>query len=301
MEQFSVTILGCASAKPTFRHNPTSQVIDFRGNLFMVDCGEWTQMQMIKMNIKPGRLRRIFISHLHGDHCYGLPGLLSTLALSGHNGTVSVHLPKEGVDLLKPLVDFTVSKLSVEFIPYEYGNNIIYEDKSITVNTVPLKHRKSCCGFVFREKEKLRHINREMIDFYCIPLCYLNSIKEGNDYVKTDGTVIPNERLTTAPSPSRAYAFISDTLPLKAVANEVKGIDLLYHEATFDSSLKDRAKETCHSTAADAANIAKMAGVKKLMIGHFSSRYTDDSLLLKEAQAVFPETILANEGLTVNL
>ena len=156
MDAFRVYILGCGSAKPTTRHYPSSQVIDFRGNLFMVDCGEGAQMQFMRMRLKPNRLRHIFISHLHGDHCYGLPGLLSTLSLGGIEGHVTVHLPEEGIRLLKPLIDYTSHDLQVEFAPYEYGNNTIYEDKSLTVSTVPLVHRMPCVGFIFREKEKLR-------------------------------------------------------------------------------------------------------------------------------------------------
>lgn len=301
MESFKVNILGCGSAKPTLRHYPTSQVVDFRGNLFMIDCGEGTQMQLMRMRLKPNRLRHIFISHLHGDHCYGLPGLLSTLGLTGINGHVTVHLPEEGIRLLKPLIDYSSHDLQVEFQPYEYGNNIIYEDKSLIVNTVPLKHRLPCVGFVFREKEKLRHINREMVDFHQVPVAMLPRIKAGEDYVKPDGTIVHNKILTNQADPSRTYAYISDTLPLKAVINEVKGADLLYHEATFLSDMLKRAKETCHTTAKDAAHIASEAGVKQLVIGHFSSRYINEMPLLEEAQSVFPSTVLAREGLILDV
>lgn len=301
MDAFRVYILGCGSAKPTTRHYPSSQVIDFRGNLFMIDCGEGAQMQFMRMRLKPNRLRHIFISHLHGDHCYGLPGLLSTLSLGVIEGHVTVHLPEEGIRLLKPLIDYTSHDLQVEFAPYEYGNNTIYEDKSLTVSTVPLVHRMPCVGFIFREKEKLRHLNREMADFYQVPVAMLARIKAGEDYVKPDGTVVPNAVLTTPADPSRAYAYISDTLPLKAVINEVKGADLLYHEATFMDDMQKRAKQTCHTTAKAAAQIAAEAGVKRLVIGHFSSRYLDETPLLEEAQSVFPSTVLAREGLILDV
>lgn len=301
MDAFRVYILGCGSAKPTTRHYPSSQVIDFRGNLFMIDCGEGAQMQFMRMRLKPNRLRHIFISHLHGDHCYGLPGLLSTLSLGGIEGHVTVHLPEEGIRLLKPLIDYTSHDLQVEFAPYEYGNNTIHEDKSLTVSTVPLVHRMPCVGFIFREKEKLRHLNREMADFHQVPVAMLARIKAGEDYVKPDGTIVPNEILTTAPDPSRTYAYISDTLPLKAVINEIKDADLLYHEATFMSDMHKRAKQTCHTTAKDAARIAAEAGVKRLVIGHFSSRYLDETPLLEEAQSVFPSTVLAREGLILDV
>lgn len=148
---------------------PTSQIIDFRGNLFMIDCGEGTQIQIMKYGIKLSRLRRIFISHLHGDHCFGLPGLLSTLSLMGLNGEITIHLPEEGMRVLKPLIDYSSHAQDITFAPYSYGNNIIYEDDTIAVNTMPLRHRLPCCGFVFREKPKLPHINRAMTDFHGVP------------------------------------------------------------------------------------------------------------------------------------
>ncbi|MDD5871379.1 MAG: ribonuclease Z [Bacteroidales bacterium] len=301
METFKVTILGCASAKPTPRHMPTSQIVDFRGNLFMIDCGEGTQIQVMKYGIKLSRLRRIFISHLHGDHCFGLPGLLSTLSLAGLNGKITIHLPEEGMQVLKPLVDYSTHAQDITFAPYSYGNNVIYEDDTIAVNTMPLRHRLPCCGFVFREKPRLPHINREMTDFHGVPTCMFNRIKQGEDFVKPDGTIVPWQRLTTEAEPPRSYAFISDTLPLKAVASGVKGVDLLYHEATFAAPEADRARQTCHTTAADAAQIAKTAEVGRLIIGHYSSRYDEEQELLNEARAVFPNTDLTNEGMTFDV
>lgn len=301
MEKFEITILGCGSAKPTLRHAPSAQLVTHNSRHFLIDCGEGTQSQLMRAHCKFNRLSHIFISHLHGDHCYGLPGLLSTMGLAGLNGHLTVHLPEEGVALFKPLLDYSANVLEVEFAPYRYGNSIIYEDRSLTVNTVPLKHRLPCVGFVFREKQKLRHINNEMTRFHQVPVSLMQSIREGCDFVKQDGTVIPNEMLTAPPDPQRSYAYISDTLPLKAVANEVKGIDLLYHEATFLSNLSVRAKQTCHSTAAEAARIAKEAGVRRLVIGHFSSRYLNESPLLEEARQIFPETSLARELLTFEI
>lgn len=301
MEKFQVTILGCGSAKPSLRHNPSAQLVNFRDNLFLIDCGEGTQLQMMRMRCKMNRLRHIFISHLHGDHCYGLPGLLSTMGLNGQNGRVAVHLPEEGVSLLKPLVDYSAHDLQVDFVPYEYGNHVIFEDKSLIVNTVPLKHRLPTVGFVFREKAKLRHVDGEMVRYHEVPVRLIPDIKAGADYVKPDGTVVPNSRLTRSADPSRSYAYISDTLPLKAVANEVKGVDLLYHEATFLQELRLRARETCHTTAQQAGQLACNAEVKKLLIGHFSSRYMDEAPLLEEARKEFPNTELAREGLTLDV
>ena len=299
MEKFQVTILGCGSAKPTLRHAPSAQLVNFRDKLFLIDCGEGTQMQLMRAHCRFNRLRHIFISHLHGDHCYGLPGLLSTMGLTGLDGEVVVHLPEEGVQLFKPLLDYSANGLRVEFAPYSYGNHIVYEDKSLTVNTVPLKHRLPCVGFVFREKPRLRHLNNEMARFHEVPVRERQAIKEGADYVKPDGTVIRNEILTTPAEPSRTYAYISDTLPLKAVISEVTEADLLYHEATFAECDLARAKETFHSTARQAAEIARDAHVKRLVIGHYSARYEDLSELHREAEAVFPGTILGNEGTVI--
>ncbi len=301
MDNFSVTILGCGSAKPTVRHNPSAQLVCLNSKSFLIDCGEGTQTQLMRAHCKFNRLRHIFISHLHGDHCYGLPGLLSTMGLTGLDGETVIHLPEEGVRLFKPLLDYSAHDLNVRFEPYEYGNNIIYEDRSLTVNTVPLVHRLPCVGFVFREKPKPRHINPDAIQRWQVPTCYRNNIKAGDDYVTPDGIVVPNDALTTDPDPSRVYAYISDTMPLKAVVSEVAGADLLYHEATFLSDLRQRAKQTLHTVAADAAAIARDAKVKRLVIGHFSSRYINESMLLDEAKTVFPDTILAKEGLTINI
>lgn len=296
MENFTITILGCGSAKPTLRHNPSAQLVSYGQKEFLIDCGEGTQTQLMRARCRFGRLRHIFISHLHGDHCYGLPGLLSTLSLEGHTGEVTVHLPEDGEALLRPLMEYTSHGLKVRFEPYTHGNNVIYENRTLTVNTVPLVHRLPCVGFVFREKPKPRHINPEAIKRYNVPVRAIAGIKSGADFVTDDGETIANTSLTTDADPTRAYAYISDTLPLKAVAAEVRGVDLLYHEATFTHDMLPRAKETCHTTARQAAEIALRAQVNRLVIGHFSSRYTDDTCLLQEARSVFPAAELAAEG-----
>lgn len=301
MEKFQVTILGCGSAKPTLRHFPSAQLVSLNSKLFLIDCGEGTQTQLMRARCSVNRLRHIFISHLHGDHCYGLPGLLSTMGLTGLAGEVVVHLPAEGIRLFKPLIDYTTCDLTVTYAPYTRNDSVIYEDRTITVSIVPLRHRMPCVGFVFREKPKQRHIDADMVRFHEVPVRQIAAIKDGADFVKPDGTVVPNERLTTPADPSRAYAYISDTLPLPAAAEAVAGVDLLYHEATFLSDMHLRAKATFHSTAADAARIAKTAGAKKLVIGHFSSRYTDEAPLLAEARSIFPATELARELLTLDI
>ena len=304
MEKFELHILGCGSALPTTRHFPTSQILNVRDKLFMIDCGEGAQLQFRKSRLKFSRLNHIFISHLHGDHCFGLLGLISTLNLLGRTAELHIQSPQGLEELMKPMLDFFNRQMTYAVVFHAFDTrepSVVYEDRSLTVNTVPLVHRLPCVGFVFREKPKPRHINPDAIQRWQVPTCYRNNIKAGDDYVTPDGIVVPNDALTTDPDPARVYAYISDTMPLKAVVSEVAGADLLYHEATFLSDLRQRAKQTLHTVAADAAAIARDAKVKQLVIGHFSSRYINESMLLDEAKAVFPDTILAKEGLTINI
>ena len=304
MEKFDLHILGCGSALPTTKHFSTSQVLNIREKLFMIDCGEGTQTQMRKEKLKFSRLNHIFISHLHGDHCFGLMGLISTLGLLGRTATLHIHAHPDLERMLQPQLDFFCKGMSykVEFhsIRPEVAE-VIYEDRSVTVSTIPLRHRIPTCGFLFAEKPTPNHIIRDMIDFYKVPVYELNRIKNGEDFVTEDGTVIPNNRLTTPSDPPRKYAYCSDTIYHREVLKQIEGVDLLFHEATFANSDKARAKETYHTTAEEAATIARDAKAKQLIIGHFSARYTDESLLLEEAKAVFPQTILAKENLEINL
>lgn len=304
MEKFDVNILGCGSATPTLQHNPSSQVLNIREKLFMIDCGEGTQLQFRHSRLRFGRLNHIFISHLHGDHCFGLIGLISTLALLGRTGDVTIHAIADLEALLRPQLDYFCREIPCEvkieaFDPQK--SELIYEDRSITVKTIPLKHRVPCAGFFFEEKPKEAHLIPDMIKFHEIPIKELAKIKQGQDFIKEDGTVVPNARLTRPAEPSRSYAYCSDTAYDEKIVPIIEGADLLYHEATFTESDILRAKQTGHSTARQAAQIAKMANVKKLMLGHFSARYTDNRILLKEAKEVFSNTILANEGLCEKL
>jgi len=304
MEKFDLHILGCGSALPTTRHFATSQVVNMRDKLFMIDCGEGAQMQLRRSRLKFTRLNHIFISHLHGDHCFGLFGLISTFGLLGRTAELCIHSPKGLEELFTPMLGFFCRNLSykVTFKEFETKEpSLIYEDRSVTVTTIPLQHRIPCCGFLFSEKPGFHHINREMIDFYEVPLYEINRIKNGADYVTPEGVVVPNARLTTPPDPVRKYAYCSDTIFREKIIEQIKGVDLLFHEATFAQSELARAKETYHSTAEQAAFIGREAGVKKLVIGHFSARYEDEGLLLSEASAVFPSTILAKEGLCVQI
>lgn len=304
MEKFDVHILGCGSALPTTRHFPTCQVVNVRDKLYMIDCGEGAQLQFRKSRLKFSRLNHIFISHLHGDHCFGLLGLVSTLNLLGRTAELHIHSPKGLEALLAPVLDYFNRQMTYSVLFHEFDTQkpaLIFEDRSLTVTTIPLRHRMPCCGFLFEEKQGARHIVREMIDFYGIPVYELNRIKNGADYTTPEGKVIANELLTKPADPVRRYAYCSDTICLPSVVEQVRGVDLLFHEATFATEDEARARETFHTTAAQAAGIAREAGVKRLLIGHFSARYEDESPLLEEASAIFPHTLLAKETLCVSL
>ena len=304
MEKFELHILGCGSALPTTRHFATSQVVNLRDKLFMIDCGEGALMQLRKSRLKFSRLNHIFISHLHGDHCFGLMGLISTFGLLGRTSELHIHSPKGLEELLTPMLNFFCHTLAYKVIFHEFDTrqtSVVYEDRSMTVTTIPLQHRIPCCGFLFAEKARPNHIIRDMVDFYKVPVYELNRIKNGSDYVTPEGEVIANTRLTRPSDPPRKYAYCSDTIFRPEIVEQLSGVDLLFHEATFAESELARAKETYHTTAAQAARIALEAGVRQLVIGHFSARYEDESILLKEASAVFPNTILAKENLCISL
>ena len=304
METFKVNILGCGSAKPTTRHMPTAQIVDFRSKYFMLDCGEGAQVQMQRMGLSMSRIGHIFITHNHGDHVFGLPGLISTMALLGRTAGLYIHGPKEIEGFLSCILSTYCEGIGfkVEFIPVDpTSHSLIYEDRGLTVWSLPLKHRVPCCGYLLKEKERLPHIRREMIDAFDIPVSQINNIKAGASWTTPDGTVIPHERLTTPATPARSYAYCSDTRYLPHLASLVRGVDLLYHEATFPDERQLRAAQTAHSTARQAARVARDAQAGRLIIGHFSASIKDEEALLKEAQEVFPQTCLAHEGLTLDV
>ena len=304
MEKFEVNILGCGSALPTLHHNASSQVINVREKLFMIDCGEGTQMQLRKSRLKFSKLNHIFLSHLHGDHCFGLMGIISTFGLLGRTATLHVYAFAEFEPILKSQLDFFCKHLpfEVEFhaIPKNQVKQI-YEDKSITVTAFPLDHRMPCVGFIFRERPLLPHIRKDMIDFLEIPISAINSIKNGAGWTTSEGTFYSNERLTIPSAPPRTYVYSSDTKPVPKNVELFQNVDLLYHEATFANVDETRANETYHSTAAQAAEMAKLANAKRLVIGHFSARYLDEQILIDETTPIFPETILASEGLCLRV
>ncbi len=303
MDTLELNILGCGSAKSTLRHLPSCQVLNVRGHLMMIDCGEGAQLEMQRHHLKFSRLKNIFISHLHGDHCFGLPGLLSTMALQNIGGKITVHIFKEGAELFGRMLDFFCRERSfdLQFNIIDTHKAVIYEDSAITVSTFPVVHRVPCVGFLFREKPKLRHINSLACQEHDVPIHAMNSLRQGIDYVTPNGVLIPNAQLTTDADPSISYAYCSDTKFSKRVINAVTGVDWIYHEATYgDENIKNATKRY-HSTARQAAMVAREAGAKKLILGHYSSRYDDLSPLLNEAQDEFPNTIAATEGMKFDL
>lgn len=302
MSDFKLHILGCGSATPSLRHLPSCQVVEYRGQLLMIDCGEGAQLSMRRMGLKFSRLNHIFLSHLHGDHCLGLPGLLSTLSLHEVGGTVTVHTFREGAELFSRVLDFFCHErtFNLQFNIIDPKNpGVLLDLPGLTVEGFPLKHRVNSVGFLMREKPKLRHLRGDMAKFHQLPVSQILAVKQGADYVKPDGTVVPNEMLTTAADPCGSYAYCSDTVYLPSLAETVKGVSLLYHEATYASDLAEKARSRGHSTAAEAATVARDAGASRLLLGHYSKAYTSEELHLADARAIFPNTLAANEGLTL--
>lgn len=303
MAKFQINVLGCGSATPSLRHLPSCQVIDIRDSLYMIDCGEGAQLQARRMRVKFSRLNHIFISHLHGDHCLGLPGLLSTLSLQQSGGSITVHTFKDGVEMFSRMMDFFCKErpYDLRFNVIEPERAVILDNSAITVETVPLRHRIPTVGFIFREKPKRLHLDGEMMEFYNVPVSQRDNIKSGADFLTADGQIIPNSRLTRPADPSVAYAYISDTTYYPQVIPAIEGVDLLYHEATYTDESEAKARDRYHSTARQAAMIAKAANVKKLLLGHYSKSYHDEEGHLAEARKIFPETIASTEGMKIDL
>ena len=305
MSVFNVKILGCGSATPTLRHNPSAQLLTYQKHQMLIDCGEGTQQQIRRCGGNFARINHIFLSHLHGDHFLGVPGLLSTLALHNIEGAVTIHTFKDGAEILRKIIDYVCRERSFELkfdIIDPHDTRVVFEDNNIAVTAFPLYHRVHCVGYRFDEKPKSRHINREMCDFYGVPYYHYNSLKEGMDLVLPDGTVVPNERLTNAPSPSASYAYCSDTIFDPRVADSVKGVHTLYHEATYGDDGEYKAAPRGHSTARQAGTIAKLAGAERLVIGHYSQAVHDESVLAAQAVEAFGgEVIAAKEGLEIKM
>ncbi len=304
METFRVHVLGCGSARPSLRHNASAQVVEMRGKMLMVDCAEGTQMQLMRAKINFNKIKAVFISHLHGDHCFGLLGLISSFGLLGRTAPLLVAAPKQLEPIFHQAMPLFCANLGydVEFMPLDTKKAaVVYDDRTLSVTTIPLMHRVPCCGFLFQEKPTLPHIRRDMIDCYDIPTSQINNIKMGADWVADDGTVVPNGQLVTPAAPPRSFAYCSDTKYIPTLHQRFPNVSLLYHESTYDQSYEALAEKYFHSTAAQAAMVARDAGASQLMIGHYSSRFNDEQVLLDEAKAIFPNTILAQEGLVVDV
>ena len=299
MEPFRVHILGCGSALPTLHHNASAQVVEIRGKLFLVDCGEGTQVQLRRSRLRFTKISAVFITHLHGDHCFGLIGMLSTFGLLGRTARLAIYAPAALEDMLKQQMQMFCHDFDyeVDFHPVDTRlQQIVYEDRSLTIETIPLEHRMPCCGYLFREKPSLPHIRRDMIDFYQIPTSQINNIKAGSDWTMPDGEVVRNERLVEPAAPARSYAYCSDTRYIPTLHQRIKNISTLYHESTYGEDNLLMAQKYYHSTARQAALVAREAGVGQLLLGHYSSRYEDEQVLLREAQNVFENTYLTDEN-----
>lgn len=301
---FSLTILGCSSALPTSTRFSSAHVLNLHERYFLIDCSEGTQIQLRKYKVKFSKINHIFISHLHGDHFFGLFGLISTFNIIGRQHELHIHAFPELQHIIETCLNIPEFQLSfpLTFHALNHSQNcLLFEDDKIEIRSFPLKHRISSCGFIFKEKPAQKNIKKEAIDKYHFSIKEMVDIKLGEDYKSPNGEIIANETITIAPPAPRSFAYCSDTIYNKRLVSVVENVDLLYHEATFMDNEKHRAKETFHSTALQAGEIAKSANVKKLVIGHFSARYKDLTPLLNEAKSVFENTVLASDGLKIEV
>ena len=302
--KFEITILGCGSATPTLVRNPTSQVVNIMERYMMIDCAEGTQLQLRKYQVAFQKIDHIFISHLHGDHYLGLVGLVSSFHLFGRNKTLHIYGPAD----LEQII-FDQLKASKTFLCYEIAfhslasnsSELIFEDSILEVHTIPLKHRIYCNGFLFKEKKKERRLSKELITKYNIPVEMMPKLKKGEDPIGTGWGDLKNQDLTLPAHKSRSYAFCSDTSYSESIVPLIQNVDVLYHESTFLNDMKDRAKSTFHSTAKQAASIAKMANVSLLLLGHYSARYTASSEFEKEAKEVFTNVKGVKDGDVISI
>lgn len=295
---FELTILGSGSALPTSRRYSTAQALNVLERFFLIDCGEGAQLQLRNAKFKFGKINHIFISHLHGDHVFGLFGLLSTYNLLGRKTTLTIHGPANIKEIINFYIQYFTEALNYQIVVEPIGSRsltLLMEDKLVQVYSFPLKHRVPSWGFIFKEKPKEPNVRKEAIEKYQLGVKDILLIKEGKDFVSRTEGVIPNaELITVAPQP-RSFAFCSDTAYYERIIKWIDGVDLLYHEATFMDGERKIAKQTSHSTASQAAKIAQKANVGKLLLGHYSNRYKDLAPLLAQARAIFPESYLVND------
>jgi len=298
--KFELTILGSNSALPKVNRFSTAQILNISEQLFLIDCGEGTQIQLRRFKIKFSKINHIFISHLHGDHIYGLPGLISTFSLLGRKKNLHIYCNSSFEKILSTLLNSLEGHLNYKII-YHYTDTkdkkIIFENKIVTVEAFPLKHKLPTTGFLFKEKQQLPTLRKDKLEFYNVPIALRKGIKKGNNYTTDSGKIIMNSELTKDIIATKSYAFCSDTQYNIKTADYVKNVDLLYHEATFLEDMKSRAKETMHSTAKDAAKVAKEANAKTLLIGHYSSRYNKTNKHIDEAKEVFENVFAVEDGL----
>lgn len=294
-----LTILGCYAATPRTFSNPTSQVLEIKNRLFLIDCAEGTQVQLRRNKVKFSRIEHIFISHLHGDHFFGLVGLISSMTLLNRTADLHVYGPKGIKEIILLQLRYADSYTGFALYFHELESKepqLIYEDDKVTVTTIPLRHRVYTNGFLFREKIVERRMNAEAVQRYGVHTAYFHNVKNGKDVTLDDGTVIPNSELTFEPVPPKAYAYCSDTAYTETFLDQISGVDVLYHEATFLESEEPLAEKTLHSTARQAATIASKAGVHQLILGHYSTRYDNIERFREEAAEIFPNTELADDG-----
>lgn len=298
-----LTILGCYSATPRAFTNPTAQVLDIKGNLFLIDCGEGTQVQLRRFKVKFSRIKNVFISHLHGDHFYGLIGLISTFRLLGREVPLHIYGPKGIQEAIELLLKLGKSYGGYELVFHELNSKeseLIYEDEKVTVHTIPLEHRVYTNGFLFKEKLGERKLDINAVLNYDIEQCYYRNIKLGKDVPNKNGKIIANNLLSLDPEPPNSYAFCSDTAYSEAIVPIIDKVSILYHESTFLEEHEHLCKKTKHSTARQAASIAMKAGVSKLILGHYSTRYGNIECFKEEAEVIFKDVLLANDGKEFN-
>lgn len=295
---FELTILGTSSALPTREHYPTAHVLNVHERLFLIDCGEGAQIQMLHAGLSMGRLDAAFISHLHGDHVFGLFGLLSTMSMMKRQKELPIYAPAQLEDVLRDHLRHFGADMAFQPVVHPVDTEtpaLIYNNQGMTVHSIPLKHRVPATGFLFREKPPWRNVRKQLVETLRLSVSDIRHLKNGNDITLPDGQVLSCEEATYLSYEPRSYAYCSDTMFSETVIEQVRGVDLLYHEATFLSDKSDVAQRTMHSTAADAATVARRAEVKRLLIGHFSSRYGNKESFLQEALPVFPHTQIAEE------
>jgi ribonuclease Z len=295
-----IKILGCYAATPRTISNPTSQVLEIKSHMFLIDCGEGTQVQLRKYKIKFSQIEHIFISHLHGDHFFGLIGLISTFMLLGREKDLHIYGPKGIKEAILLLLKLGNAYTSYNLFFHELTSmesELIYEDEKVKVTTIPLKHRVYTNGYLFEEKNTERKLNIDAILNHNIEKLYYNKIKLGGDITLDDGRILPNSELSFDPEEAKSYAFCSDTVYNEDVIPIIKNATVLYHESTFLESESHLAEKTMHTTAKQAAKIAKLADVKHLLLGHYSTRYGNIELFRTEANEIFENVLLADDGL----